>query len=72
MSNQLLFGSFKRLRNFPIDPSDFFETLKELEKYTSTDATVHLGQKTVVYNDPENNGLYLVLKNENGELYNLK
>lgn len=57
---QALYGSFKRLGNFPIDPSSFFEKKSDLEKYVKNSKIVYPGQLLVVYADKENNGIWIV------------
>lgn len=57
---QALYGSFKRLGNFPIDPSSFFEKKSDLEKYVKNSKIVYPGQLLVVYADIENNGIWIV------------
>lgn len=65
MANQILFGSFKRLRNFPLDPSELFLTKAELDSYISSNPIAYNGQKVVVCDDGENNGLYIIVKENN-------
>lgn len=65
MANQILFGSFKRLRNFPLDPSELFLTKAELDNYIKSNPIAYNGQKVVVCDDGENNGLYIIVKENN-------
>lgn len=60
MSTQNLFGSFRRLKDFSLDPSNLFKTKAELELYINTDKTAYAGQIVAVYNEEENNGIYLI------------
>lgn len=70
-NNQVLFGGFKRLADFPLDPSSRFETYDLLEIYLRKNPIAHGGQVLVVYKDStkdENgnyyrNGAYYVIQN---------
>ena len=57
---QAIYGSFKRLGNFPIDPSSYFEKWSNLDDYLKNDRTAYPGQLLVVYaDDVDKNGLYI-------------
>lgn len=60
---QAIYGSFKRLGNFPIDPSSYFEKRSEMLEYLANDRTVYPGQMLVVYNDSvDDSGLYIAFE----------
>ena len=62
---QAIYGSFKRLGNFPIDPSSYFEAWDDLDDYLKNDRTVYPGQLLVVYADnADKNGLYITFEND--------
>ena len=64
---QAIYGSFKRLGNFPIDPSSYFEKWSDLDYYLKNDRTVYPGQLLVVYADDvdvDKNGLYITFEND--------
>lgn len=58
---QALYGGFKRLRDFPLDPSSIFDTLEELEGYISkSHTTAYAGQVAVVLGET-GRGIYYVI-----------
>ena len=63
MADQVLFGGFRRLGNFALDPTSVVETLAQLEFYVAHDPTVYEGQQIVVTKDPnpENNGIHAII-----------
>ena len=58
---QALYGGFKRLRDFPLDPSSIFDTLEELEGYISkSHTTAYAGQVAVVLGET-GRGIYYII-----------
>ena len=62
--NQIIFSGFKRLRNFPLDPTSTFETYKDLEEYVLKNKTIYPGQTFTVYMDEINSGFYIYINNQ--------
>lgn len=62
MANQVLYGGFRRLGPFALDPSSIVKNKAELEYYLTHSQTAYEGQQIIVTNDPDpvNNGAYTV------------
>lgn len=67
MADINIFSGFKRLRDFPIDPSCRYKTYAELETYVKTSRVAYAGQIVAVYDDRIRNGVYIIYNN-NGKL----
>lgn len=60
-----LYGSFKRLGKFPIDPSSYFESKDALDDYVKNSPIAYEGQQLVVYGeDNPDAGIYILNKKE--------
>lgn len=62
-AKQNVYASFRRLRDFPLDSSCRFETKSQAQEYCQTNI-VYDGQIVSIYNDDENNGIYLISNRE--------
>ena len=63
---QALYGSFKRLRDFPLDPSSIFDTIEGLNGYLTGHTTAYVGQVAVVLNG-DKRGIYYIVRGETQE-----
>lgn len=61
---QFLYGGFRRLGAFLLDPDSVFETKENMLTYLATSPMVVPGMQLIVWNDsnPENNGTYVTKK----------
>lgn len=66
---QVLFKGFKRLRDFPLDPSCIYTTYVEAERYLEANRTAYLGQVVAVYDDGDKTGLYIIINKEGKKSY---
>lgn len=58
---QNIYAPFRRLQDFPLDPSCVFETLEAAENYIANNKSAYKGQVISVHSDGENNGLYNII-----------
>ena len=69
MKYQNTYASFRRLQDFPLDPSCIFETLEAANAYIAK-PIAYSGQVIAVYNDPEHNGIYNIILDNNVKTLN--
>lgn len=62
MASQVLYGGFRRLGNFALDPTSVFKTYEEMQYYLTHNPTAYDGQQIVVTSDKDDirNGLYTI------------
>ena len=71
MEEKKLYGSLKRLQNFPLDLTCVYETYAEAEAYCKKkNSKAYLGQVIAVWNDKDEikNSIYFVCKDSNDNL----
>lgn len=69
MDERKLYGSLKRLQNFPLDLTCVYETYADAEAYCKKkNSKAYPGQVIAVWNDGKKTSLYLVVKNSDNEL----
>lgn len=71
MEEKKLYGSLKRLQNFPLDLTCVYETYAEAEAYCKKkNSKAYLGQVIAVWNDKDeiNNSIYFVCKDSDDNL----